>query len=500
VKLKIRAFVMTSGAFCTAALPLIVLGWTVVHAAPQDIILQSSCSINSQPQLSYAAKVGDKVEDFSCPGQKCSKIGVTNAGVEVYWDLGVDAVCQGNPTAVKCGPFFFVTTPTAQDVPASVNEKVKITGTVPLNADAGQWVLTAQVTNADQPNVGSPQCTRKYLLRVSANGGGWGDPHITTVDGVHYDFQSAGEFTALKEDEFEIQTRQKPVPTATVPGPTDYTGLGVCVSIYSAVAARIGSNRISLQPNLSGEPDPNGLQLRVNGKLVTLTDSGIDLRAGGSTDPSLPLEGRITKAPGGAYEFTDVRGTQLVATPAYWDAQRTWYLNLNVYQTSATQGIWGRLADDSWLPALPDGTSLGQKPTALDARYEHLYVRFADAWRVDNATSLFDYAPGTNTETFTVRDWPGFEPRSCLIPGQTPAEPTDPQTAAEACSGITDRNQYADCVFDVEVTGHKGFAESYKTMQEFQPHGTGWQPALVASDVQEPTRPDWTGIIIMIPR
>jgi hypothetical protein len=64
----------------------------------------------------------------------------------------------------------------------------------------------------------------------------------------------------------------------------------------------------------------------VNGKLVTLTDSGIDLRAGGSSESSAKLEGRIVKAAGGAYEFDDAFGTQLLATPAYWDSQQTWYL------------------------------------------------------------------------------------------------------------------------------------------------------------------------------
>ena len=118
------------------------------------------------------------------------------------------------------------------------------------------------------------------------------------------------------------------------------------MSIYTAVAARIGSNRVTLQPNLSGEPDsdPSGMQLRVNGQLVTLTDSGIDLLAGGA-GPQAPLEGRIVTARLAVrIEITDARGTQLVATPAFWNSQQKWYLNLNVYQTSAIRGIWGRLA------------------------------------------------------------------------------------------------------------------------------------------------------------
>jgi hypothetical protein len=306
---------------------------------------------------------------------------------------------------------------------------------------------------------------------------------MTTVGGVHYDFQGAGEFVALKEDKFEVQTRQRPVPTTTVPGASEYTGLAVCVSIYSAVAMRIGSNRVTLQPNLNGQPDPSTLQLRVNGNLVTtIPEGGLALRAGGGSNPKVglegALEGRIVRAAGGAYEFDAVDGTQLVATPAYWSEQQTWYLNLNVYQTSAVHGIWGRLASGSWLPALPDGTSLGPMPRPLSDRYRDLYDKFGGAWRVTNATSLFDYAPGTNTGTFTVTDWPRFGATSCLIQGQTPAQPTTPEAAAQACSAVTDPAQKADCTFDVTVTGNTGFAQTYVTTQGFRPHGFGWQPPL----------------------
>jgi hypothetical protein len=302
---------------------------------------------------------------------------------------------------------------------------------------------------------------------------------MTTVDGVHYDFQGAGEFVALKEDSFEVQTRQRPVPTAAVPGASTYTGLAVCVAIYSAVATRIGSNRVTLEPNLNGQPDPSSLQLRVNGNLVTtIPEGGYSLRAGGSSDPKAALEGRIVTAAGGGYEFDAVDGTQLVATPAYWTDQQTWYLNLNIYQTSAVRGIWGRLASRSWLPALPDGTSLGPKPMGLLDRYQEVYDKLGSAWRVTDATSLFDYASGTSTATFTTAGWPGFDVNNCLIQGQTPAQPTTQQAAAQACSAVTDPAQKADCTFDVMVTGNTGFAQTYVTMQGFQPHGTGWQPPL----------------------
>jgi hypothetical protein len=503
---------LVSAGRCAAALALIVVGWSAAQADgvdPNIDLTNATCGPATQPQLpqiTYAAKPGDVLANANPPAQ----ISVKGAPGNVFWGLSPNAGCFGGSQSIQCGPsmpnttmdpIFSVVAPddnNGNGHPATV--PVQISNVRPIvNTDVGRaGIFGATVSTA--PNA-DQSCNWNYLVHVTSAGGGWGDPHMTTVDGVHYDFQGAGEFTALREDDFEVQTRQRPVPSTTVPGPSDYTGLGVCVSTYSAVALRIGSNRISLQPNLSGQPDPSGLQLRVNGKLVTLTDSGIDLRAGGSTQSSVQLEGRIMKATGGAYEFTNARGTQLVATPAYWPAQQTWYMNLNVYQTSATRGIWGRLAGDSWLPALPNGTSLGPKPESLSQRYLDLYGKFADAWRVTDATSLFDYAPGTNTATFTRAEWPRFNPESCAIEGQPSAQPATPQVAAQACSAITNDAQKADCIFDVTVTGETGFAQTYGTMQGFRPHGTGWQPVLAGvggSPTPGQGLPWWWWTVILI--
>ena len=460
---------LSAGRIAGLLLLAMMLAATSAHAAVQDITVGGSLgtSCNANPDFSYAAKPGDTVNEV---------IGELSAKGNVQWAFIGSSGCSsvvGN--VATCGGLT-ITIPNGV-VPQAT--KPTLTGN-PTAADLGKvGYLTLQVTDSEGDGSSNLCGTRKYGFRTTNDGGGWGDPHMTTVDGVHYDFQGAGEFVALKEDKFEVHTRQRPVPTAAVPGASAYTGLAVCVSIYSAVAARIGTNRVTLQPNLNGQPDPSALQLRVNGNLVTtIPEGGLSLRAGGSSDPNAVLEGRIVRAAGGAYELDAVDGTQLVATPTYWNDQQTWYLNLNVYQTSAVHGIWGRLANGSWLPALPDGTSLGPMPRPLDERYRDLYDKFGGAWRVTNATSLFDYAPGTNTGTFTLADWPRFGSTSCLIQGQTPAQPTTPQAAAQACSAVTDPAQKADCTFDVTVTGNTGFAQTYVTMQGFRPHGAGWQPQL----------------------
>jgi hypothetical protein len=315
-------------------------------------------------------------------------------------------------------------------------------------------------------------CNADFTFMGTSDGGGWGDPHLTTVDGVHYDFQSAGEFTALREAEFVLQTRQSPVPTATVPITNAYTGITHCVAIYTAVAAKLGTSRVTVQPSPGAEPDPTSMQVRVNGKVVKLGDAPYFVYAGGTKESA--IEGTIKKHPDGMFEITDARGTQVVVTSSYWNARKVWYLNVNVYGTSAHQGTMGKLGERSWLPALPDGSSLGAKPVSESDRYQALYEKFADAWRVTDATSLFDYEAGTNTATFTRDEWPRNHPKSCAIDGQDSAQTATEEVAQQACASVVDATRKADCVFDVMVTGNAGFGKSYEVAQRFSPLPPGW--------------------------
>ena len=124
-------------------------------------------------------------------------------------------------------------------------------------------------------------------------------------------------------------------------------------------------------------------------------------------------------------DFTD--GTTLLVVPGWWSWQNVWYLNINVRSARATFGVMGSIAPRGWLPALPDGSTFGARPASLAQRYDQIYGKFADAWRVTKNTSLFDYGSGLGTDDFTLEGWPAFQPTSCKLPKEWTTNPELPK-------------------------------------------------------------------------
>jgi hypothetical protein len=161
--------------------------------------------------------------------------------------------------------------------------------------------------------------------------------------------------------------------------------------------------------------------------------------------------------------------------------------------------VMGSIPENIWLPTLSNGATVGPMPQSLHDRYVVLYKTFADSWRLTDATSLFVYAKGTSTETFTDRDWPAEKPPSILkpqfkIPG-FPASASIPVAEAEQiCQGVTMGDLHANCVFDVGTTGDKGFAKAYLLQQDLRLHGSTVQ---ITGD-KALTRPDESLVITAI--
>ncbi len=295
-----------------------------------------------------------------------------------------------------------------------------------------------------------------------------GDPHIHTVDGGRYDLQAAGEFTLLRDyDGMEIQTRQTPVPVAN-PATDWYTGLTSCVSVNTAVAARVGRHRVSYQ---SGR-ERKTLQLYLDGKPVEVPSRGLDLG-----------EHRITTdiVEGGGKEvrIDYAHGPIVTITPFFWNPYGGWILNVSVAHTQAEDGLMGRIPAGTWLPALPNGATVGPMPATPHERWTVLNRVFAEAWRITDATSLFVYFPGESTAFFTDRNWPSENGPCTLSPKfkweGAPLRGVDVKTAERICRRVTNEGLRQDCVFDVATTGDEIFEVAARLAQELRKRGTAVQ-------------------------
>ena len=289
-----------------------------------------------------------------------------------------------------------------------------------------------------RPPTPQPQSTAQKNPCGSNCSNSNGDPHLLTVNAYRYDFQAEGEFTLLRsaDGSVDIQVRQEP------------WGTSGNVSINTAVAAKVGSHRVAVYAG------GGTLQAKVDGVAASLA-SPMDLGGGGRISAS---------ANGFEIDFPD--GTKM------WTLSvGPWGINAQISPSTTLRttgvGLLGPTVPGGLgVPALPDGTRL---PAAVDshARHNAVYGQFADAWRITDSTTLFDYGAGKSTATYTVRNYPAD---AADIP---PGDLTAAQKAAgeAACTAITDPNLHTQCVFDVGVTGQAGFAASYQATQTFSDSG-----------------------------
>lgn len=284
-----------------------------------------------------------------------------------------------------------------------------------------------------------------------------GDPHIVTTNGTDYDFHAAGEFTALRNSAtgFELQTRQTPVVTGFRAGPNPHTGLDGCVSVNTAAAVQLGKHRITYQPGDTGGRER--MLLRVDGRPARLPARGLAIGGGRI----------VTASSGTGVEVRAPDGSRVILTPLYWEGQGVWYLNVDVLKTPAREGVMGHVRKGDWLPLAPDGSSFGAAPAALGDRHVLLNEKFADAWRVQAGASLFDYAPGTSSATYTDRSWPAAPGGVCSVP-KVPAigtrikvVPLSPDRAKALCAALKDAHAQRQCFFDATVMGDLNLAKAY---------------------------------------
>jgi hypothetical protein len=288
-----------------------------------------------------------------------------------------------------------------------------------------------------------------------ATGSSYGDPHMITYDGYRYSFQTVGEFllSQSRDGHFVVQARQSQVPGQNA------------LSLNTAVAMKVGNHRVAIY----AQSAPDGrTPLWIDGNPTPLQDDTLTLSGGGSvrqygsryytvnwpTGEQVAIKGIES---GGA-EFLNISPT-LPRTAA---GQTLGLLgDFNGNAGDDLRGRNGQLvpSQDAYAPVTQLVSRAIDLPVPLssvqNAFFEQLYRQFGDSWRLAQADSLFDYAPGQSTETFTNRAFPD------RFPSLVGIAPDQIQAATRLCREAEVTDLFLEgCVFDVAVTGQPGFAQA----------------------------------------
>lgn len=269
------------------------------------------------------------------------------------------------------------------------------------------------------------------------NGGGWGDPHMWSYDGIRYDIQSIGEFVLATDNEtFAIQAR------------TEQWG-GSRASVQTAVAIQMEGVKVGIY--LKEQPT-----LRINGQPAVIP----------CADQPIPngqlCSGRINFENGGwltydanARKVAVYLADQLSHFDTFLNGS---YMNTQFFAGPAIKGKVTGLLGTANADVKDDFMTRDGKVLAQPLNYTQMYEVFGNSWRISDVESLFDYKDGYGTSDFTNMAFPGGKPMTVK---DLPQAVYDAAKAACQAKGIP-ANLMDDCILDAAVMGHETAGEVMK--------------------------------------
>lgn len=238
-----------------------------------------------------------------------------------------------------------------------------------------------------------------------------GEPHYLSEDGTGITAQSLGEFVLSSgEPGQQVQARTEPYKTSTIA--SAITALAFGVGDHKVVVHLDGSVVIDSKPFTGGQRVQYGLS------------------GGGAV-------GMWRGAGEGSARDVAVVWPDLSVAIVH---RNRGYLNLDLQWRRETGRRTGVLGSDNGDPADDRTARDGSLSAPADVE------GFVRSWRVSQQESLFDYADGQSTATFTRDDFPAA--------GASTVAP------APACDGLPAGFARDSCVYDVGLTGDNEFATS----------------------------------------
>ncbi|NEQ53739.1 MAG: hypothetical protein F6K11_27005 [Leptolyngbya sp. SIO3F4] len=316
-------------------------------------------------------------------------------------------------------------------------------------------LLTSLMVVAQPVAAQTSFCENRSVPSDMAQGSSYGDPHIITLDGLHYAFQMLGEFLLIDSDDhkFEVQARQAQVPNREN------------LSLNTAVAMRVCEHRVGMY--VQDSPDGRSL-MWVDGVPIDFVDDGFPLPNGGEIQRHNDRNYTVIWPSGDqvALKIITVSGTQFInIMPLVSRAHRNQVVGLlgnfngnpdddlvgrngTVLQAQSTYSV-ATNALDRVLPAVIPVSEL------QTAYFEQLYRQFGDSWRITQTESLFDYPLGLTTANFSDRSFPA------QYVNINNASEQDLEAAVATCEAAEVPPEQMDgCVFDVLSTGDNSFVNA----------------------------------------
>lgn len=230
-------------------------------------------------------------------------------------------------------------------------------------------------------------------------GRSYGDPHLRSFDQATYSFQTVGEFVVAKstKNQFEVQARQSPQNSN--------------FSLNSAVALNVAGDRLCYY--VREKPDGHFSPWRLNGQPLVLNGGTFYLPNGGT----LSLNGRFYTVswPTGENVIVESRSGQfgfVNLTVEVFECDRGEFEGLLGNANGIMEDDFNGRSLNRQRPIYASFSSFGnpmlqQATVAAEREYLNFLARdFAEDWRVTDQTTLFDYASGSSTASFTDRTFP----------------------------------------------------------------------------------------------